>query len=59
MNKLKRYENFENLKANNSSPDLKIPKKNERELRNLFAELRNFKVAKKSLPESNSNLNGG
>lgn len=48
MGKLKRFESFEDLKADNANVISKDFAKNELELQHLFINLRNYKVIKKN-----------
>ena len=58
MSKLKRYDNFENLKAD-AVAATKTPFKKQIALKNFFAHLRKYKIAKKDFLDHNSKPHGG
>ena len=58
MSKLKRYENFENLKAD-AVATIKTSPKKEVALKNFFANLRKYKITKEDFSSNNSKLYGG
>lgn len=58
MSKLKRYENFENLKADTVAT-LKTSPKKEIALKNFFVNLRKYKITKEDFLNNNSKLYGG
>jgi hypothetical protein len=58
MKKLKRYETFENLKASNITTPIESAAQNAVELKNLFANLRSYKITKNNSLKNISKLNG-
>ncbi len=58
MSKLKRYENFENLKADTVAA-IKTSSKKEVTFKKIFANLRKYKITRENFSNNNSNLYGG
>ena len=59
MSKLKRFENFEDLKADKVTTTTQSSKEKEDALRNLFVKLRKYKVPKENSANNNSKPHGG
>jgi len=59
MNKLRRYDSFEHLKADCVVATIKSSTKKEISLENMFADLRKYKIIKRDSSKNSSKSYGG